>query len=144
MPISVQEGKGRPQSQVWVQRECIIVMLIRLSWPFVSEIKLSSNEIKSCGLQVHHSNCIVGHVIMNELHVITNGFYNREKNNHFFVLLQSDCIEGIKTSVLYVDGRESMITLDYTVDPSKASEDFMEEGEEPKAKKRKSTDGDIR
>lgn len=55
----------------------------------------------------------------------------------------SDCIEGIKTSVLYVDGRESMITLDYTVDPSKASEDFMEEGEEPKAKKRKSTDGEV-
>ncbi|CAH3177283.1 unnamed protein product [Porites evermanni] len=55
----------------------------------------------------------------------------------------SDCIEGIKTSVLYVDGRESMITLDYTVDPSKASEDFMEEGEEPKAKKRKSADGEV-
>ena len=55
------------------------MMLIRLSWPFVSEIKLSCNEIKSCGLQVHHSNCIVG------LHVITSGFYNTEKNNHFFV-----------------------------------------------------------
>jgi len=55
----------------------------------------------------------------------------------------SDCIESIKTSVLYVDGRESMITLDYTVDPSKASDDFLEEGEEPAAKKRKSTEGDI-
>lgn len=42
---------------------------------------------ESSGLQVHHSNFTVGQVIMNELHVITNGFYNREKNNHFFVLL---------------------------------------------------------
>ena len=33
-----------------------------------------------------------------------------------------------------------MITLDYTVDPSKASDDFMEEGEEPAAKKRKSSE----
>lgn len=52
----------------------------------------------------------------------------------------SDCIESIKTSVLYVDGKESMITLDYTVDPSKASDDFKEEGEEPAAKKRKSSE----
>ncbi|KAJ7374428.1 hypothetical protein OS493_007534 [Desmophyllum pertusum] len=56
----------------------------------------------------------------------------------------SDCIESIKTSVLYVDGKESMITLDYTVDPSKASDDFTEEGEEPGAKRRKSSsEGDI-
>lgn len=55
----------------------------------------------------------------------------------------SDCIESIKTSVLFVDGKESMITLDYTVDPSKASDDFTEEGEEPAVKKRKSTEGDV-
>lgn len=55
----------------------------------------------------------------------------------------SDCIESIKTSVLYVDGKESMITLDYTVDPSKASEDFKEEGEEPAAKKRKPSESEI-
>ena len=47
--------------------------------------------------------------------------------------------------MLYVDGRESMITLDYTVDPSKASDDFQEEGEEPVAKKRKSSESsDVR
>lgn len=47
--------------------------------------------------------------------------------------------------MLYVDGKESMITLDYTVDPSKASDDFMEEGEEPATKKRKSSESsDIR
>lgn len=43
-----------------------------------------------------------------------------------------------------MDGKESMITLDYTVDPSKASDDFTEEGEEPAVKKRKSTEGDVR
>lgn len=44
-----------------------------------------------------------------------------------------------------MDGKESMITLDYTVDPSKASDDFTEEGEEPGAKRRKSSsEGDIR
>ena len=47
--------------------------------------------------------------------------------------------------MLYVDGKESMITLDYTVDPSKASDDFTEEGEEPAAKKRKSSEStDVR
>ena len=46
--------------------------------------------------------------------------------------------------MLFVDGKESMITLDYTVDPSKASDDFTEEGEEPAVKKRKSTEGDVR
>ena len=47
--------------------------------------------------------------------------------------------------MLYVDGKESMITLDYTVDPSKASDDFKEEGEEPAAKKRKSSESsDVR
>lgn len=63
--------------------------------------------------------------------------------NSCFVF-QSECIDSIKTSVLYVDGKESMITLDYTVDPSKASDDFMEEGEEPAAKKRKSSEGEVR
>ena len=63
---------------------------------------------------------------------------------HFSFVWQSDCIESIKTSVLYVDGKESMITLDYTVDPSKASDDFMEEGEEPTTKKRKPSEGEIR
>ena len=44
-----------------------------------------------------------------------------------------------------MDGKESMITLDYTVDPSKASEDFEEEGEEPASKKRKmSESGEVR
>ena len=61
-----------------------------------------------------------------------------------WIFLQSDCIENIKTSVLYVDGKESMITLDYTVDPSKASDDFMEEGEETVTKKRKYSEGDVR
>lgn len=47
--------------------------------------------------------------------------------------------------MLYVDGKESMITLDYTVDPSKASDDFTEEGEEPATKKRKSSESsDVR
>jgi len=47
--------------------------------------------------------------------------------------------------VLYVDGRESMITLDYTVDTTKDSKDFTEEGEEPAAKKRKSPESsDVR
>lgn len=54
----------------------------------------------------------------------------------------SDCIESIKTSVLYVDGKETMITLNYTVDPSKASDDFMEEGE-PIAKKGKFSEGEV-
>ena len=62
----------------------------------------------------------------------------------FSFVWQSDCIESIKTSVLYVDGKESMITLDYIVDPSKASDDFTEEGEEPAAKKRKPSEGEVR
>ena len=62
--------------------------------------------------------------------------------NYLNFTQQSECIESIKTSVLYVDGKESMITLDYIVDPSKASDDFKEEGEEPAAKKKKTSDGD--
>ncbi|XP_031557819.1 glycine N-methyltransferase-like [Actinia tenebrosa] len=50
----------------------------------------------------------------------------------------SGCIEDIKTSLLLVDGKPSMLTLDYTVDPSKADGDFAEEGSEPNVKKQKS------
>ena len=48
---------------------------------------MSCNEIESSGLKVHYSNYTVGQVIVNELHVIMNGFYNRENNNHCFVRL---------------------------------------------------------
>ena len=51
-------------------------------------------------------------------------------------LCQSDCIENIKTSVLYVDSKPTMLTLDYTVDPSLASADFKEEGEKEPAQKK--------
>ncbi|EDO33266.1 predicted protein [Nematostella vectensis] len=41
----------------------------------------------------------------------------------------SECIEDIKTSVLLVDGRATMVTLDYTVDTSKANIEKESESE---------------
>ncbi|KAK3740062.1 hypothetical protein QZH41_011405, partial [Actinostola sp. cb2023] len=59
------------------------------------------------------------------------------------VYYNSACIEDIKTSLLYVDGNPTMLTLDYTIDPSKAGEDFTEDGEPMVKKKKTSAQQDV-